>query len=126
MEFGQSTSFRSALSGSTLPDSTSVIERDATSGRYAARVDISSPSTLLFKTSFHPGWRATVEGEQIEPLMLAPSYVGVLLPAGQSDVLIEYAAGRSRGLLMLAGVVVLALIASQRTWVRRLPQRLRI
>lgn len=91
--------------------SATVLDQRASAGRFSARVSVDDARTLLFKTSFHPGWRAVINGENVEPVMLMPSYVGVRVPKGESEVVIEYVAEGSRAWLMLAGWgVLLALV----------------
>ena len=45
-------------------------------GHFAATVDVRRRAMLLLKASFDPRWRVTVDGHQVDPQMIAPSYVG--------------------------------------------------
>ncbi len=66
---------------------------------------------LMLKVTYHPGWRAYVDGAPAETVMLMPSYVGVRLAPGQHTVRLEYSGGAGRLALMGLGALTLALLA---------------
>jgi hypothetical protein len=59
-------------------------------GRASATVDVTRPAAVILKASFDNRWRVTVDGEEVEPQMFAPSLVGRSVPAGLHDVSFEY------------------------------------
>jgi hypothetical protein len=59
-------------------------------GRFAGRVTATRASWVMLKESYAPHWRATVDGKPVKTAMLAPSYVGVPIPAGTHDVVFQY------------------------------------
>ena len=59
-----------------------VIAEAVSSNRYEAEVQVDRPSRLLFKETYHPNWVATVDGLEVRPEMLMPSFVGVPLSPG--------------------------------------------
>jgi len=50
-------------------------------------------SMLRLKATYHPDWRATVDGVKTDMVMLMPSFVGARLPPGDHKVRIEYRPG---------------------------------
>ena len=44
----------------------------------------------MLKESYYPHWQATVDGKPVKTAMLAPSFVGVPVPAGTHDVVFQY------------------------------------
>jgi uncharacterized membrane protein YfhO len=80
-------------------------------GAYQAQVEVARRSTLLLKVTYHPNWRATVDGDPAETMMVMPSYVGVRLPTGTHDVCLEYRPRSLRRVFLIAGLLALPLIA---------------
>ncbi len=68
-------------------------------------------SVLMLKSTFHPNCHAYVDDVETETVTLMPSYIGVKLPAGDDRVRMEYRPRPLRGILLVAGLFVLALIA---------------
>ena len=77
---------------------------------FAADVNVERESMLLLKATYHPNWRATVDGVKADTVMLMPSFVGVQLPPGDHKVRIEYRPRRLRVILLGLGFLTLALI----------------
>jgi hypothetical protein len=82
------------------------VEEDA----YSAVVYVERPSCLILKTSYHPNWRATVDGVETQTAMLMPSYVGLKVVPGTHLVRIEYHPRRQKGYLSLAAILILSLM----------------
>jgi len=80
---------------------------DLPSGQAAALVDLERPAMVLLKTSFDPRWRVEVDGEPAEPQMIAPSFVGVTVPAGRHAVAFSYEPFPRYDLLLLLGAATL-------------------
>jgi hypothetical protein len=59
-------------------------------GRFAGEVTANRPSWVMLKESYAPHWRATVDGKSVKTAMLAPSFVGVPVPAGTHEVVFQY------------------------------------
>ncbi len=77
------------------------------SGRYEVRVDVDRPdSLLLLKTAYHPNWQATVDGVNVDPVMVMPSYLAIPIGTGAHQVRLEYRPG-----LLHGGLLVLSLLA---------------
>jgi hypothetical protein len=88
-------------------------------GRFTGQVQAARPAWVMLKESFHKRWTATVDGEAVEPQMLAPSFVGVPVPAGTHLVVFQYESSSAYPALFLFGALVLAaLIAAPALWRR--------
>jgi len=87
-----------------------ILSETVGSNRYEAEVEVERESWLMLKVTYHPGWRAYVNGERAETVMLMPSYVGVRLPPGQHTVRLVYSGGAGRVWLMALGLLTLALL----------------
>lgn len=75
---------------------------------YQAVVELSQPALVLLKATYHPGWHAYVDGKEVTPRMVTPSYMAVPVEAGTHGIGFEYRPGRHRHLLQLVGLFVLA------------------
>jgi hypothetical protein len=86
---------------------------------YSAEVEVERDSVLMLKATYHPNWRATVDGAPAETLMLMPSYVGVRLAPGRHQVRLAYGPGPLRPALLIAGLLALAVVALAEWLARR-------
>lgn len=93
------------------PPRGSIVSETVESNAYAAQVQVERESMLMLKATYHPNWRATVDGVEARTVMLMPSYIGVKVTPGAHQVRFEYQAGPLRGVLMIVGALTLALIA---------------
>jgi hypothetical protein len=80
---------------------------DLRSGHADALVDLERPAMVILKTSFDPRWRASVDGGSVEPRMIAPSFVGVTVPAGRHSVTFSYEPFPRYDVLLLVGAATL-------------------
>ena len=99
------------LADVTEPSGTITDEQVGKLGSYAATVDVSAPAMVMAKVTYHPGWRVTVDGKTVKPVMLMPSFVGIPVPAGTHRVQLTYQSGSLRDLLGIFGIVVLGITA---------------
>jgi len=83
-------------------------------GRYAAVVDAPNGGIVMLKATYHPGWRAYVDGAPVATRMVMPSYVGIEVAPGRHGVVVEYGPTTQRHLLQFAGILVLAGFAVRR------------
>jgi hypothetical protein len=96
---------------------------EATPEDVRMHVDAAAPSILVVRTTFDPGWSATVDGRPAPVLATDHLIQGVPVPAGEHEVRLTYRdPDVSRGLaagsvvwLILAGAIVAAAIAERRT-----------
>ncbi|MBI5085021.1 MAG: hypothetical protein HZB13_10550 [Acidobacteria bacterium] len=95
-----------------------VLGVEAREQRVAVRYRASSPSLLKLTNAFYPGWEARVGGRETKVLRVDHALSGVVVPAGEREVIFQYkptrfpaAAGVSVGALVL---IVLASVLGQR------------
>ncbi len=72
-------------------------------GAARATVEAEREVAVLLKTSFDNRWRVTVDGREVGRQMLAPSFVGRVVPAGRHEVRFEYAPYPRYDLLLAVG-----------------------
>jgi Gpi18-like mannosyltransferase len=89
-------------------------------GVFAATVVAQRPAVVLLKATYDPRWRATVDGLQARPVMMAPSLIGVAVPAGRHVVRFHYEPESDYPLLLGLGALALAGLA---VWSRRATRR---
>lgn len=96
-------------------------------GVFSATVDASRPAVVLLKASYDPRWSVTVDGLPDTTAMMAPSLVGVAVPAGHHVVRFRYAPYSHYPLLLAIGVLTLLglVLFPRRRAFRRLAPRLR-
>ena len=80
-------------------------------GVFGGRVNLSRPGVVMLKASFDPNWRATVDGKPVTTQMLAPSFVGVPVPAGQHTIEFKYQSFKWTWVLVLFGALALIALA---------------
>ena len=94
-------------------------------GRDAMRATCTKPATLLRRELFFPGWRATVNGQDVPVGQGQDIFQTVPLPAGQSDIAWTYSPRFSRWVwaAFLAGALSCALDVARESGVsdRRQP-----
>jgi hypothetical protein len=80
-------------------------------GIFTAHVNATRAAVVLLKASYDPRWTATVDGVRAKPTMMAPSLVGVQVPAGTHDVRFRYAPYDQYPLLLAIGALALLALA---------------
>ncbi|HLX44843.1 MAG TPA: glycosyltransferase family 39 protein [Bryobacteraceae bacterium] len=91
---------------------------------YRAELQAARSSYALFKMTWHPNWRAFVDGASVKTVMLSPGFVGVPLPAGRHKVECRYQPEQWKTLIAIGGFLLVGLmIAGERRglavfWVR--------
>jgi hypothetical protein len=85
-------------------------------GQNSLRIEIESalPGMLVLTDTYYPGWRATVNGEKARIYKVNGAFRGVLVPAGSSEVRMDYRpmsvpVGITISLVTLAGMIILLL-----------------
>ena len=84
---------------------------DLRDGRATATVIAERPAMVMLKASFDPRWQVTVDGIPVEPEMIAPSFVGRMVPAGEHVVRFVYEPFPRYDLLLLLGAATLVGLA---------------
>jgi hypothetical protein len=94
-------------------------------GWFGATVRANRRAVVLLKESFDPRWRVTVDGVAAKAAFIAPSLVGVEVPAGTHTVVFAYRPYAHYPLLIGIGLLTLALLAWWPLAVRFAQQRRR-
>ncbi|OGG04247.1 hypothetical protein A2Z33_03805 [Candidatus Gottesmanbacteria bacterium RBG_16_52_11] len=84
--------------------------------QFRTRVDVSegcSECLVVLKQTYHPNWRATVDGKVVKPITVFPFHIGVpIADPGSHDVVVWYQPMPLKTLLFtVSGIVALSLIA---------------
>src|SRR5262249_32043561 len=58
---------------------------------------------VLFKMTYHPNWRAIVDGIEQPTAALTPGFIGARLPAGQHHVEFRYEPTGLKSVFLVAG-----------------------
>jgi hypothetical protein len=94
-------------------------------------VEALRPAAVVLKASFDNRWRVTVDGEDVEAQMFAPSFVGRFVAPGRHDVTFQYIPFPRYDLLLALGVATFLalLLLPRRITFRRTrsdPERARV
>ena len=101
------------------PGSVSYTNVSLDDGRFTAQVSASRPAWVMLKESYHPRWGATIDGKPVKVAMLAPSFVGVPVPAGSHLVVFRYHPVSYYPALFAVGLLALiGLTIAPRLWKR--------
>jgi Gpi18-like mannosyltransferase len=76
-------------------------------GVFSGTVEANRRAVVLLKATFDPRWTASVDGVPAKPTMMAPSLVGVEVPAGRHLVRFRYAPYEHYPLLVTVGLLTL-------------------
>ncbi len=74
--------------------------------RYVLHSDAKSPSLLRAAIPWYPAWRASVDGKRTETRIVDHAMIGIPVPAGRHQVVLEYVPGKFR---LGAGITILSL-----------------
>jgi hypothetical protein len=80
--------------------------------RYQAEVNLQRPTYVLLKMTWHPGWKARVDGADRPVAALSPGFAAVAVGEGRHRVEFAYEPGPGKELLALGGLLVLLLIGN--------------
>ena len=74
---------------------------------YGADIRVDRESHLLFKMNFHPGWHAWLNGERVDPLMVAPAFQAIPVVPGRHRIEFRYEPGRVKAILLVLALLLL-------------------
>jgi hypothetical protein len=97
----------------TIPPGSVVSER-AANDEFRADIEAARPTYLLFKMTWHPNWRALIDGAPAPTVMLSPGFIGVHVPAGRHTVVLRYQGSAWKLWPALLGPI--AVVVSRRRW----------
>jgi hypothetical protein len=98
-----------------------VISSAGSGDRYRAQVELDDPGIILFRMTYHPNWRAELDGRPAETLMVSPGYVAVRASPGRHVLEMTYRSPWWTTALPSAGLALLVLVAAAEAWSRRRP-----
>jgi hypothetical protein len=103
----------------------SIVRQSGGNEAYRAEAESTGDCVALFKMTYHPNWRATVDGAPRKTVMLSPGFVGVPLPRGRHTVELRYEAGFARPLLLFLALPLFigAFLGERKGLLRRLEER---
>ncbi|MCI0408147.1 MAG: YfhO family protein [Acidobacteria bacterium] len=111
---------RAATVRAGCPGGGGIHEEKVRPGRFDLRATCPEASTLVLKVTYHPNWRVAIDGEQAQPSMVSPSFIGLDVPPGLHQIHAEYRSPPFKtALLLLGACTLLATI-----WFRRRLARL--
>ena len=89
---------------------------------YRAELDAARPCFALFKMTWHPNWKAYVDGARTSTSMLSPGFVGVPMGPGQHSLVMRYEPESWKAALGFGGLaaVLLLMALEWRGWRVRL------
>lgn len=94
-----------------------------TAGVFGGEVQADRPTMVVLKATYDPRWSAFVDGIEVTPAMVAPSFVGAPIPAGRHSVVFVYHPYPYYWLLIAIGLLTqLALVVGRRRSRRRQPR----
>lgn len=113
--------FTSLAASEPLPDGEPaspgrVISEEREGERYRARVSVEAERAwVMLKATWHPRWRARVDGEIAPTSHLTPGFVAVRVPRGEHEVAFAYEPGGLKlALLLGAGLALMLGIVAER------------
>jgi hypothetical protein len=101
-------------------DRVEVTHRSRCTGAADLRVSISQAGLLVFTEAWHPGWRATVDGEPVPVHRVDHALIGLRLPPGKHQVRLRFDPPSLTWGALVSGASLLALLALVLlSWLRR-------
>jgi hypothetical protein len=87
---------------------------------YEADLDVARPTYVIFRMSYHPLWKAYLDGASQKTSMLTPGFLGVQVTPGHHHMLCRYEPGNWKPVLAITGLILtIGLIFVERILVRR-------
>lgn len=94
----------------TPPPAGVVLQEHRSGEEYEEEVQVARACYLLFKETWHPNWRALVDGQPVLTVMLSPGFVGVPVPVGQHQVSLRYQPEKWQPILAGSGILAALLL----------------
>jgi hypothetical protein len=92
------------------PPSGSLRNGRASRQEASVTVEAAEPTVVLFKTTYHPWWRASLDGVPAPTMVLTPGFIGVEVPAGVHELRLAYRAPIWKlGLLVLGALFAIGM-----------------
>jgi hypothetical protein len=88
-----------------------IVSASQSGEEYRAEFETPHPAPVIFKMTWHPNWKAYVDGRLTETAMVSPGFVGVPVPAGHHALLVRYEPGTWKLWMALGGILAVLLMA---------------
>ena len=92
---------------SGCPGGGAISEERVLPGRLDLAVECQEAATLVLKVTYHPNWHVTIDGQETQPFMISPSFIGLDVPSGVHHVRAEYRSPTYKTVLLLLGAITL-------------------
>jgi hypothetical protein len=85
---------------------------------YDADLTANRNAYLIFRMTYHPAWKITVDGKRVKTAMVTPGFVAAPVTAGSHHVRANYEPGSTRNWIAIAGFGIVAglLLAGRGRW----------
>jgi len=87
-----------------------IVQENVSMNEYRARFTATRDCYLLLKSNYHPGWVVTLDGKNVQPVILAPGFIGIKVEPGTHQAVFTYRPPWYRLPLMGLGIFVLVLL----------------
>ena len=94
-----------------LPYPGVVLHEQSSDQDYQADIQAVRRSYALFKMTWHPNWRATVDGAPVATVMLSPGFTGIPVEPGDHKIEVRYEAETWKSVLAIAGLLLVCGVA---------------
>ena len=74
---------------------------------FELKLDIQTPSLLVFNQNFHTGWKIKLNGTSVTPVKTEISLIGVVIPPGTNHVQLSFQPGNLINTLWISGLLFL-------------------
>jgi hypothetical protein len=78
---------------------------------WSATIAANQPAYALVKATYHPWWRAELDGVDVKTVAMAPGFVGIPVSAGEHRLRVEYRPPRWKSILAVLGPLLLVALA---------------
>jgi hypothetical protein len=93
-----------------------VLEEHGGGEEYGANIQAAGTAYVLFKETWHPNWRALVDGQPVRTAMLSPGFVGVPVTAGVHRVSLRYEPAKWQMILAGGGLLIALVLTVKDRW----------
>ena len=74
---------------------------------YEAEFEAARASYVLFKMTWHPNWKATIDGAPVATVMLSPGFLAAPVAAGRHRIACRYESGGLKAGLAILGLAMI-------------------
>ena len=74
---------------------------------YEAEFEAARASYVLFKMTWHPNWKATIDGAPVASVMLSPGFLAAPVAAGRHRIVCRYESGGLKAGLAILGLAMI-------------------